>query len=352
MSSTATTKTASATNPLGMRGLSFVELACAPQTSTTISSLFSALGFSRTHRHRARAVHAFRQGAIELLLSEEPRSHAHAFAAAHGPSISALGLAFDDPREAFAAALRRGASAYDGSRGPATFDAPAIFGIGDSLIYFVDARGSHQRELVALDRPTLARDKGFIAIDHLTNNVAKGELGTWSDFYRNVLGFTEVRAFDIEGQKTGLYSYALRAPCGTFCIPINEDKGEKGQIAEYLREYHGPGVQHLAFSTKDLLRTLDAIGGAVPTLDIDGDYYREVFERVPNVREDHARIERHQVLVDGDASGYLLQIFTKNVIGPIFFEMIQRENHLSFGEGNFSALFRSIERDQEKRGVL
>lgn len=165
-------------------------------------------------------------------------------------------------------------------------------------------------------------------------------------------GFTEVRSFDIVGQKTGLYSYALRSPCGTFCIPINEDKGSKGQIAEYLFEYRGPGVQHVALSTRDLLASLDAMKGALPTLDIDADYYEEVFRRVPRVRESPSRIAAHQVLVDGDENGYLLQIFAKNLIGPIFVEFIQRENHTSFGEGNFSALFRSIERDQERRGVI
>ena len=196
-------------------------------------------------------------------------------------------------------------------------------------------------------------DKGFLVIDHLTNNVYKGTMKQWADFYKSVFGFTEVRYFDIRGVKTGLTSYALRSPCGTFCIPINEADEKKSQINEYLEEYNGPGVQHLAFSTDDLLASLDALAGSpVEFLDIDDDYYDEVFSRVPNVTEDHARIRAHQVLVDGDDKGYLLQIFTKNLVGPIFIELIQRHNHLSFGEGNFGALFRSIERDQAKRGVF
>ena len=336
-------------NPLEMRGLAFVEFA-SPRPDE-LDGLFRALGFSRTHRHRARALDAYRQGKSWFFIDQERASFAQRFMAEHGPSVSALGFAFEDPRAAFEAALERGATPFDG-RGSTSFDAPAIYGVGDSLVYFVDARSSFERELERLAAPRLVPDKGFLRVDHLTNNVPQGELGKWSSFYKNVFGFAEVRSFDIEGQKSGLYSYALRSPCGTFSIPINEDKGDRGQIAEYLREYRGPGVQHIALLTKDILASVEAVGRAVEMLDIDADYYEEAYRRVPNVREDRARIEKNRVLLDGDAEGYLLQIFTKNVIGPIFFEIIQRENHLSFGEGNFSALFRSIERDQERRGVL
>jgi 4-hydroxyphenylpyruvate dioxygenase len=335
-------------NPLGMRGLAFVEFAS--DRPDDLRRTFLAMGLSRTHRHRMVAVDAHRQGSILFLVNRESASFAARFRAEHGPCVSALGFAFDDPRAAFVEALRRGARPFHG--GGATFAVPAIFGIGDSVVYFVDARDGIDGELLALERPETARPTGFVAVDHLTNNVQAGTLATWSGFYEKVFGFTQVRSFDIEGKKSGLYSYALRSPCGTFCIPINEDKGDKGQIAEYLREYRGPGVQHIALLSRDLLSSLDVVGGALPTLDIDADYYADVFRRVPGVRESPARIARHQVLVDGDDQGYLLQIFTKNLIGPIFFELIQRENHLSFGEGNFSALFRSIERDQEKRGVL
>jgi 4-hydroxyphenylpyruvate dioxygenase len=252
-------------------------------------------------------------------------------------------------RAAFDEAVRRGAHPFREPGG--TFDVPAVYGIGDSLVYFVGPRGV-DHELVALDRPENVPSRGFLAIDHLTNNVHKGTLARWSDYYERIYGFTQVRSFDIEGNRSGLMSYALRSPCGTFAIPINEDKGDRGQIAEYLYDYRGPGVQHIAFLTRDLLGSLESLRGAVPTLDIDAAYYQEAFLRVPNVREDKARLRAQQVLLDGDERGYLLQIFTKNVVGPIFFEFIQRENHLSFGEGNFSALFRSIERDQEKRGAL
>lgn len=337
-----------AVNPLGMRGIAFVEFA-SPRPEA-LHGTFTALGLSHTHRHRGAAVDAYRQAAILFLVNREPRSFAERFRIEHGPCVSALGFAFDDARFAFAEAVRRGARPFEGPG--ATFDVPAVYGVGGSLIYFVDARAGVEGHLLALDRPEKARPTSFLAIDHLTNNVHAGTLATWSDFYETIFSFTEVRSFDIEGKKSGLYSHALRSPCGTFCIPINEDKGDSGQIAEYLREYRGAGVQHIALLTRDLLGSLDAIGRALPTLDIDPDYYGDVFRRVPGVRESHDRIREHQVLVDGDEKGYLLQIFTKNLIGPVFFEMIQRENHQSFGEGNFSALFRSIERDQERRGVL
>jgi 4-hydroxyphenylpyruvate dioxygenase len=331
-----------------MRGIAFIEYAS--DRPKELDRLFTALGLARTHRHRTLAVDVYRQGAVTFLVNGEEGSFARRFRGDHGPCVSALGFSFDDPRAAFAEAVKRGARPFQGAG--ATFDVPAIYGIGDSLVYFVDAKRALDGELLAVDRRDPVPSTGFLTIDHLTNNVEAGTLSTWSDFYNNTFGFTEVRSFDIEGKKTGLYSFALRSPCGTFCIPINEDKGSTGQIAEYLREYRGPGVQHVALLTKDLLGSLDAMRGALPTLDIDGEYYEEVFRRVPGVREDQGRIRAHDVLVDGDETGYLLQIFTKNVIGPIFFEFIQRENHASFGEGNFSALFRSIERDQEKRGVL
>lgn len=232
----------------------------------------------------------------------------------------------------------------------ASIDAPAVIGLGGSMIYFVEddwiSRLAPHRE------PLKVKSKGFLAIDHLTNNVHAGTLARWAKFYRETFGFTEIRNFDISGERTGLYSYALRSPCGTFAIPINEGKESASQIEEYLREYRGPGVQHLAFLTRDIVSSIDALDGDVPMLDIEPEYYATAFGRVPGMQEDPRAIRTRSILVDGDERGYLLQIFTKNLLGPIFFELIQRENHESFGEGNFGALFRSIERDQERRGVF
>lgn len=340
-------------NPIGILGIAGVEFAAPTSEGVqSIERLLFALGFSRAGRHAERDVELFEQGEMQLLVSHERAGFAAEFAAAHGPSIAALHLWVTDSQRAQREAVERGARPFRGAL--LTAGATAIYGIGDSLIVF-DERPTAGllRGFLPLDRPERVPGLGFTRIDHLTNNVEQGTLGVWQRFYKDVLGFTDVRTFDIRGQKTGLVSYALRSPCGTFCIPINEGSEDKSQIEEYLREYRGPGIQHLALLSEDLLSSLGSLAASgVETLDIEPSYYQTVFERVPNVREDRARIEQLRVLVDGDADGYLLQIFTKNVIGPIFFELIQRNNHLSFGEGNFGALFRSIERDQERRGVL
>jgi len=341
------------TNPCGMKGLAFVELA-APDPDA-IHRLLLAFGFSRTMRHAERAVDLYEQGEIRILLDRAAAGFAPRFAEAHGPCACALGWAVDDASAAAQAAIARGATARIGDLGRSDGSrVPAIAGVGDSLIYFIDARDTWPRlGFVPLDQPDRVAPKGFTRVDHLTNNVPRGHLQRWAAFYRDVFGFTDVRYFDIRGVKTGLQSFALRSPCGTFCIPINEGTDTGSQIDEYLEQYNGPGIQHLALLTDDILGSLRALEGTPITfLDIDDDYYREVFDRVPGVREDHAEIARRAVLVDGDAEGYLLQIFTKNLIGPIFIELIQRHNHLSFGEGNFGALFRSIERDQQRRGYL
>ena len=340
-------------NPLAIRGIDFVEFT-GPEPEL-FETLFRALGFSKTRRHKSAPIDYYNQEDIHFLVNRKDQGFAADFRDGHGPSICSMALRVDDAAFALAEAVRRGAKPARGESG-ADLDLPAIYGIGDSLVYFVDAFGEDgflDKAFVALDDPIEVPSTGFLSIDHLTNNVYKGTKETWADFYKDIFGFQEIRFFDIKGEKTGLTSYALRSPCGTFSLPINEGDDEKSQIEEYLRDYNGPGIQHLALMTHDLLDTLDAIDAeAIETLDIDDDYYEEVFERVPNVTESRDRIRHHNVLVDGDEDGYLLQIFTKNAIGPIFFEFIQRKNHKSFGEGNFTALFKSIERDQERRGVL
>jgi 4-hydroxyphenylpyruvate dioxygenase len=344
-------------NPTGLLGIDFVELA-SPDPEA-LHRLLLAFGFSRTMKHATRDVDLYVQHDIAFLLRREAGSFATKFASTHGPSICAMGWRFKSPSEAHAAAVSRGArNAAEGDLTTRNGDSvPAIFGIGDSLIYFVEGPAKETRwaDFGFVPHPfaVSVAQKGFLTVDHLTNNVHKGTMQMWASFYKDVFGFTEVRYFDIKGAKTGLTSYALRSPDGSFCIPINEGSDKKSQINEYLEEYQGPGVQHLAFLTEDILSSLRSLeGSGIETLDIDDEYYASVFDRVPNVMEDKAEIKRLQVLVDGDDEGYLLQIFTKNLIGPIFVEIIQRRNHLSFGEGNFGALFRSIERDQQKRGYL
>lgn len=343
-------------NPVGLLGLDFIEFA-SPDPEA-LHRLFNTLGFSRTRRHTDRDVDMYEQGDIRLLLNREPESFAARFAKQHGPSISAMGWRVAlPPQAAHRAAVVRGARPASGDyRDVDGRRMDAFYGVGDSLIYLVSDAVDRFEQLGFTPHPNPQKvpSVGFQLIDHLTNNVEEGEMVRWSDFYKNVFGFTDVRTFDIRGEHTGLVSYALRSPCGTFCIPINEASDKKSQINEYLEEYKGAGIQHLAFLTGDLVKTLEKFDTqtSVKFLDVDADYYKAVFTRVPNVVEDHAELERRQILVDGDEKGYLLQIFTNNLIGPIFFELIQRKNHASFGEGNFSALFRSIERDQVRRGYL
>lgn len=338
-------------NPIGMDGIACLEWAAPSEAGlASLDRLFKALGFSLTRGHATERIDLYEQHGITFLVNHEPASFAGRFAAVHGPCIASMGLWVEDAEQAISAAAARGAERY---RGPSPLGAPAISGIGGSLVHLLDRRRDFRLGFNRMERPVMVPDRGFRAIDHVTNNVEKGTMERWRRFYKDVFGFTDVRSFDVHGKKTGLTSNALRSPCGRFSIPLNEGKDDRDQIEEYLREYKGPGIQHVALLSRDLLGSLRGLGEqGVETLDIEAEYYGEVFGRVPGVREDRGAIAANKVLVDGDAEGYLLQIFTRNVVGPIFFEMIQRHNHLSFGEGNFGALFRSIERDQERRGVL
>lgn len=340
-------------NPLGLNGIDFIEFSTsAPEK---LHQLLTDFGFSKIAKHQSKNIDLYRQNGITVFLNYQEDSFGWRFQEVHGPSISAMGWRFQNATQALDLARMRGAEVF--SNGDYS-TLPAVMGIGNSLIYFVEPdsfnKFSYERYgFQKLQDPTMVPDKGFLVIDHLTNNVFKGTMQRWARFYKEVFGFTEVRYFDIRGKKTGLTSYALKSPCGSFCIPINEADEAKSQINEFLQEYNGPGVQHLAFLTLDLLRSLEKMkGSSIETLDISPDYYAQAFKRVPTVKEDKKKIQEFNVLVDGDEDGYLLQIFTKKLVGPIFIELIQRENHLSFGEGNFQALFDSIEREQIKRGVL
>jgi len=340
-------------NPLGLTGIEFTEFASAD--ALFMHDVFLDFGFSKIQKFKNKEIVHYQQNRIHFLLNAERKGFSAEFVKAHGPAISSMGWRVKDAEFAKNEAVKRGAVSADSTDLPY----PAIYGIGDSLIYFIDAYdGSNtiwDKDFDDLTDPIIQQGKGFIEIDHLTNNVYKGTMQKWADFYKNVFGFTEVRYFDIKGVKTALVSYALASPCGTFCIPINEGKdNNNNQIDEYLDLYAGPGVQHLAFRTEDLVSSCDSLKDSyIETLDIIPEYYDTIWQRVPWVKEDKERIKHHQILVDSQAENtYLLQIFTKNLFGPIFIEMIQREGDSGFGEGNFQALFESIERDQEKRGVI
>jgi 4-hydroxyphenylpyruvate dioxygenase len=344
-----------ATNPLGLRGIEFTEFAT--PDSDFMEQAFTDFGFSKLKKFKGKDIVYYNQNDIHFLLNNEVKGFSKQFAKSHGPAICSMGWRVDDATYAFNEAVRLGAKAADEETKSLPY--PAIFGIGDSLIYFIDKyadKGSiYTEDFEDLETPIKIADKGFTVVDHLTNNVEYGTMQVWADFYKNIFGFYEVRYFDIDGAKSGLTSYALRSPDGSFCIPINEGKAENknNQIDEYLREYNGPGVQHLAFLSNDIVASLDKMeGSSIETLDIIPEYYDTIYDRVPQVTEDREKIRHHQILVDGNKDGYLLQIFTKNLFGPIFIEIIQRKNNLGFGEGNFTALFESIEREQERKGTL
>ena len=357
-------------NPMGTDGFEFIEYA-APDPAA-MGRVFEQMGFTAIARHRHKDVTLYRQGEINFILNAEPDSFAQRFARLHGPSICAIAFRVEDAAKAYRRALELGAWGFDNKSGPMELNIPAIKGIGDSLIYLVDRwRGKHGAQpgsvgdisiydVDFMPMPGAAsatqqpEGYGLTYIDHLTHNVHRGRMKEWSDFYERLFNFREVRYFDIEGQVTGVKSKAMTSPCGKIRIPINEEGTDKpGQIQEYLDMYHGEGIQHIALGSTDLHRTVDALlANGVRLLDTIDTYYELVDKRIPNHGEDVGELKKRKILIDGQAGDLLLQIFSENQLGPIFFEFIQRKGNQGFGEGNFKALFESIELDQIRRGVL
>jgi 4-hydroxyphenylpyruvate dioxygenase len=343
-------------NPMGTDGFEFVEYT-APNPQL-LRDLFERLGFPVVARHRRKNVTLHSQGDINFIINAEPDSFGQRFAQAHGPSVCAMAFRVKDATAAFERAVALGAEPYRAAVGPMELNIPAIIGIGGSLIYFVDRYGDQSIYDVDFKPVTQAEvPRGSLTyIDHLTHNVHRGNMDRWTGFYEKLFNFREIRYFDIEGKKTGLFSRALTSPCGKIRIPINESQDDKSQIEEYLREYKGEGIQHIALSTDDIYRTVDVLRGrGVQFQDTPETYYEGIDKRVTGHREDVAELQKRRILIDGsgaDDEGILLQIFTANVIGPIFFEIIQRKGNQGFGEGNFKALFESIELDQIRRGVI
>ena len=347
------------TNPMGTDGFEFVEYT-APDT-TALAQLFETMGFTAVARHRSKDVTLYRQGEINFIINAEPDSFAQSFARVHGPSACAIAFRVKDAAAAFRRAVSLGAKPFEGRVGPMELNIPAIHGIGDSLIYLVDRYG--EDTIYDVDfRPLPGAEQnpagaGLTTIDHLTHNVYRGRMDIWSGFYEKLFNFREIRYFDIEGKLTGLKSKAMTSPCGKIRIPINESSDDKSQIQEYLEAYRGEGIQHIALSTSDIYDTVAQLAKiGVTFMDPPPDTYYEMLpDRLPGHGEDIAALRKLGVLIDGaptDDGGILLQIFTSTVIGPIFFEVIQRKGDEGFGEGNFRALFESIEQDQIKRGVL
>jgi len=360
-------------NPMGTDGFEFIEYA-APDPAA-LGALFERMGFTAIARHRTKRVTLYRQGDINFIINAEPDSFAQRFARQHGPSICAIAFRVQDAAAAYRRALELGAWGFDSKSGPMELNIPAIKGIGDSLLYFVDRwRGKngatggigdisiYDVDFVPIEgmKGATVNPAGFglTFIDHLTHNVHRGRMKEWAEFYERLFDFREVRYFDIEGKLTGLKSKAMTSPCGKIRIPINESSDDKSQIAEYLDLYHGEGIQHVALGTDDIYATVQAMAGnGVAFQDTIDTYYDLVDKRLPNHGERLAELRRLRILIDGAThqgapNELLLQIFTQPVIGPIFFELIQRKGDEGFGEGNFRALFESIELDQIRRGVL
>ncbi|MEE2526247.1 4-hydroxyphenylpyruvate dioxygenase [Hyphobacterium sp. HN65] len=343
-------------NPLGTDGFEFVEYT-GPDTDA-LEKLFRQLGFAAVSKHKTKDIVRFKQGDINFILNREKTGQAADFAKVHGQSANAMAFRVKDAKFAYEEALKRGAEPFGDGVWTNTDEVPAIKGIGGSVLYLVDKYGANG-DIYGDFEPTGETDNGGVGLeilDHLTHNVHQGQMKVWADFYENVFNFREIRYFDIKGKQTGLFSKAMTGPCGKLRIPLNESQDDKSQIAEFLRDYNGEGIQHIALTTEDVYGTVDKLReNGVIFQDTPDTYYELIDARVPGHGEPVEELAKRRILLDGDVEneqGLLLQIFTQTVIGPVFFEIIQRKGNEGFGEGNFKALFESIELDQERRGVL
>lgn len=354
-------------NPMGTDGFEFIEYA-APDPAA-MGALFENMGFKAIAKHRHKNVTLYRQGEINFIINAEPDSFAQRFARLHGPSVCAIAFRVQDAKAAYERAIALGAWGYANAAGPGELNIPAIKGIGDSIIYFIDRwrgkNGAQEGDIgnigfYDVDFEPLPGAElypaghGLTYIDHLTHNVHRGRMAEWADFYERIFNFREIRYFDLEGQQTGIKSKAMTSPCGKIRIPINEEGNDKaGQIQEYLDRYHGEGIQHIALGSTNLYDTVDALElNGIKLLNTSETYYELLPKRIPNHGEDLEALKQRNILVDGVPGELLLQIFSENQLGPIFFEFIQRKGNDGFGEGNFKALFETMELDQVRRGVL
>lgn len=349
-------------NPMGLMGFEFVEFAS--PTPGTLEPLFEKLGFTLVAKHRSKDVVLYRQGGINFIVNREPRSIAAYFAAEHGPSACGLAFRVKDAHQAYNRALALGAQPIDIPTGPMELRLPAIKGIGGAPLYLID-RFEDGRSIYDIDFDFIEgvdrhpAGHGLKRIDHLTHNVYRGRMGYWAAFYERLFNFREIRYFDIQGEYTGLTSKAMTAPDGQIRIPLNEESSRgAGQIEEFLMKFNGEGIQHVALLTDDLMATIDSLQLAgVPLMTAPNPvYYEMLSERLPGHGQPVAELQTRGILLDGSTANgaprLLLQIFSETLLGPVFFEFIQRKKDEGFGEGNFTALFQSMERDQLRRGVL
>jgi 4-hydroxyphenylpyruvate dioxygenase len=347
---------------MGINGFEFVEFAAPAGRSGDLHRLFQNMGFTAVLKHKRRPISVYRQGDVNFLVNEDPDSFAADFAAKHGPCACGFAIRFRKPAsEVLKAVLANGGERPANKPDTKAVNAPVVKGIGDCMLYLVDRYGDAGDIYDGDYEPIPGANQhphgfGLTFIDHLTHNLYFGNMQKWSDYYERLFNFREIRYFDIKGAKTGLVSKAMTAPDGIVRIPLNESSDPKSQINEYLDAYHGEGIQHIACFTDDIYETIEAMRAkGVEFLDTPDTYYDVVDQRIPNHGEDVPRLKKNKILIDADLETKqrkLLQIFTQNNIGPIFFEIIQRKGNEGFGEGNFQALFESIERDQMRRGVL
>lgn len=347
-------------NPMGTDGFEFVEYAS--PNPVELRALFARMGFPEVARHRSKDVTLHKQGDINFIVNAEPESFAQRFAAEHGPCACAMAFRVKDAQVALERAVSLGATAIDPEPRPMELNIPAIEGIGGSRLYLVDRYGDQSIYDVDFvfapdwQEKMSAESTGLTYLDHLTHNVSRGNMSVWAEFYENLFNFREIRYFDIEGKVTGLVSKAMTSPCGKIRIPLNESQDDHSQIEEFLRDYNGEGIQHIALGSSNIYDSVDSLSAnGVSFQDTIETYFDLVDKRVPGHGEPLDELRKRRILIDGaptDDQGLLLQIFTENSIGPIFFEIIQRKGNEGFGEGNFQALFESLELDQMRRGVI
>ncbi len=349
-------------NPMGLMGFEFVEFAS--PTPHVLEPVFEMMGFSKVAQHRSKNVTLYRQGGINFIINHEPRSVASYFAAEHGPSACGLAFRVENSRVAYERALELGAEPMEMRTGPMELHLPAIKGIGGAPLYLID-RFEEGKSIYDIDFDYIEGvdrhpvGHGLRLVDHMTHNVYRGRMAYWSKYYERLFNFKEIRYFDIQGAHTGLTSRAMTAPDGKIRIPLNEESAKgSGQIEEFLMEFNGEGIQHIALLTDNLIDSVDKLQMAgVPLMTAPNDVYYEMLEdRLPGHGQSVPELQARGILLDGSTEGgkprLLLQIFSKTLLGPVFFEFIQRQGDDGFGEGNFKALFESIERDQIARGVI
>lgn len=341
-------------NPTGLDGFAFLEFS-GPDPDF-LHTHFTELGFTRIGKHKRKQIKLYQQGDIYFLLNEEPNSQASKHSTQHGPGASAMGFRVDNAKKAHDYVLSKGAKAFHGDFSEKEIELKSIEAIGGSVIYFVENTEELFKQDFDIQVNQLTEDAGLCLIDHLTHNVNQNNMDTWANFYINLFNFKEIRFFNITGKMTGLVSRAMGSPCGKIKIPLNESKDEKSQIEEFLKEYNGEGIQHIALSTDNIYQSVGSLKNkGVGFLNVPDTYYEMIADRINWHTEPLEQLQKLSILIDGDKKpegGLLLQIFTENMFGPAFFEIIQRKGNDGFGEGNFQALFESIERDQIRRGVL